>query len=576
MSTIALTLTDLVRGAAEAAGFDPTGLKADPAVPTGNPEHGDYQSNLAFRLAKAARSTPLAVAHRLIAALPPTDLIAHVDVAGPGFLNFRIASEALARDVEERIGDPAFGTPQIGAGRTMVIDFSSPNIAKRMHIGHLRSTIIGSAIDRLHRFAGWRVIADNHLGDWGTPFGKLIVAWHAWRDDAAFDADPVGELQRLYQLFGERAKEDPALDDAARAWTARLQHGDPDSRALWRRFVDASLAEFGSVYARLGVNFDVMLGESAYEPRLASLVEELVASGLAIPSEGAVVIPFAPEDGKQLANTVLPIRKRDGAFLYGTTDLATVEHRMATWGPELIVIVVDGRQQLHFQQVFATARKMGFAGTFVHAWFGVLSLPGGAIASTRAGTVLNLVDVLDTAAARARALIDAKSPDLAPDRRAAIAESVGVGALKYFDLSQNPQTDIAFDWDRALSMDGNTAPYLMYAHARCRSILRKAAEQGKAPGPLFLTDPAERALALAIARTPDAILAAMTNLRPNLLCEHLFGLAGSLSRFWESCRVLDATVPAEVSASRIALTRATAEALAAGLGILGVDAPEQL
>jgi arginyl-tRNA synthetase len=576
VSTIALRLADLVRGAAEAAGFDPSGLPMDPAVPTSNPEHGDYQSNLAFRLAKTARMSPRAAAERLLGALPPSDLVATADVAGPGFLNFRVSDAALAADVQARIGDPRLGTPAIGAGKTLVIDFSSPNIAKRMHIGHLRSTIIGNAIDRLHRFAGWRVIADNHLGDWGTPFGKLIVAWHAWRDEAAFEADPVGELQRLYQLFGDRLKEDPALGDQAREWTAKLQHGEPATRALWKRFVDASLLEFGRMYARLGVRFDVMHGESFYEPRLPRLVEELLASGLAIPSEGAVVVPFSPEDGKQLANTVLPIRKRDGAFLYGTTDLATVEHRMATWSPDLIVIVVDGRQQLHFQQVFATARKMGFHPTFVHAWFGVLTLPGGEIASTRAGAVLNLVDVLDTAAARARQLIDEKSPDLPDDQRAAIAEAVGVGALKYFDLSQNPQTDIQFEWSRALAMDGNTAPYLMYAHARCRSLLRRAVAQGRAEGAITLAEPSERALALAVARTPDAILAAAANLRPNLLCEHLFGLAGAFSRFWESCRVLDDAIPAAIAGSRLSLARATAEALSAGLQILGVDAPDQL
>lgn len=574
MSTLALEITDIVRRAAGAAGLDLSTVPPEAAVPCNNPEHGDYQSNLGFRLSKVARSNPKAVAELLLAHLPASDLVASAAVAGPGFINFRLTDTALARDVEARLADERFGAPQEGAGKTVVIDYSSPNIAKRMHIGHLRSTIIGNAIDRIHRFLGWKVVADNHLGDWGTPFGKLIVAWHEWADQAAFDADAVGELQRLYQLFGERAKEDPTLEDRARAETAKLQKGDPQNREMWQLFVKRSLEEFDAIYARLGVKFDVYLGESFYEPRLPSLVAELLEKGVAVESEGAIIVPFDATEFKKLPP--LMIRKRDGASLYGTTDIATVEHRIREWDPALIVILTDGRQQLHFQQVFAAAKLLGMERPMVHAWFGTLTLPGGAIASTRAGQVLNLADVLDAARDAARKVVDEKSPSLPEDERARIAESAGIGALKYFDLSQNRQSDIAFDWERAFQVEGNTGPYLMYAHARACSIQRKAAEAGVSAGPLRLDHPAERALALEIARLPEAVVSAAANLKPNLLCEHLFGLTSAFSRFWDQCRVLGDDVPAETAASRLTLVMATARAVRTGLDLLGVDAPERL
>jgi arginyl-tRNA synthetase len=576
MTTLAQKLTDLVRQAAVDAGFDPSAAPLEPAVPTNNPENGDYQSNFAFRLGKALKTNPRAVAEKIAHAIPTDDLVAFAEVAGPGFINFRLRDLALGRDVHARLHDAKLGAPRVGAGRTMVIDYSSPNIAKRMHIGHLRSTIIGSALDRLHRFLGWTVVADNHVGDWGTPFGMLIVAWHEWRDERAFGIDAVGELQRLYQLFKERAKSDPSLDDRARLETAKLQQGNADNRDLWRTFCEASLREFQAIYARLGVKFDVFLGESFYEPRLPSLVAELVDRGIAVESNGALIVPFTAEDGKNLENSPLLIRKRDGAWLYGTTDLATIEHRIQTWNPELMIYLVDGRQQLHFQQVFAAARKIGWNRTYVHAWFGVLTLPGGAIASTREGQVLNLADVLDTAAARAREVVDARSPELPEAERERVAEAIGVGALKYFDLSQNPQSDIAFEWDRALAMEGNTAPYLMYAHARCRSILRKAHTAGLHAGPILVEHAAERALALEIARTPESIVNAAAAFRPNVLADQLYQLTQSFSRFWEQCRVLGDDVPAETASSRLSLVAATAHAIAAGLGILGVEAPERL
>ena len=343
--TVSRVLTELVEAAAAAAGLgsDP----AEPAMPTGNPAHGDYQSNHAFRMAKAAGKNPRAVAEAVKAALPEHPAVRRVEVAGPGFLNFFLNDAWLTERLAAQVQGAHGGTPQSGAGRTVVIDYSSPNVAKRMHVGHMRSTLIGNALDRLYRAAGWTVIADNHIGDWGTQFGKLIVAWRSWLNQEEFDADPIGELERIYVLFSARST--PELEDQARAETAKLQQGDPENRALWTRFIEVSLAEFNRVYERLGVAFDEVLGESAYNETLPGLVGELLGSGVAVASDNAVIIKFDESAGKSLNDTVLVIRKADGAFLYGTTDLATIQYRMNRWAPERAVYVTDTRQQLHFK-----------------------------------------------------------------------------------------------------------------------------------------------------------------------------------------------------------------------------------
>ena len=570
MSTVAHTLTDAVTAAVQAAGLGGHAA-VEPCVPTNNPEHGDYQSNVAFRLAKAAKSNPRQVAEQLVAAFPPHPAVAALSIAGPGFINIRLADEWLAADVAARSADPRLGAAAPGAGRTVVIDYSSPNIAKRMHVGHLRSTVIGAALDRLHRFLGWDVVADNHIGDWGTQFGKLIVMWRADADLAAYEADAIGELQRLYQSFGERAEADPSLLDQARAETAKLQAGDPENLRLWRQFVDASMVEFDGIYRRLGVQFTVVHGESFYNDMLVSLVDGLLAEGIAVASEGAVVVPFTPEDGKGLDKTPLLIRKSDGAALYGTTDLATARHRIDTWSPARVIYVTDTRQQQHFKQVIAAAKKMGLNGPeYVHAWFGMLKFEGGAIASTRKGEVVNLADLLDIAATKAYDIVSEKSAHIPEDERRAIAEAVGTGTIRYFDLSQNPQSDITFTWEKALSLDGGSAVYLMYAHARLHSILRKAGADVAPPaGPVAVAHPTERALAMLVARTPEAIEAAADAYRPNLLADHLEALAKAVGPFYNACRVTDEPDP-EIRAARLALVDAVRRALALGMDLLGL------
>ncbi|NOY26709.1 MAG: arginine--tRNA ligase [Oligoflexia bacterium] len=582
VQTVSQILTSLVLAAADAAADTAGRAGVLPVVEsvasTGNPRFGDYQSNHAFRLGKALRSNPRAVAEQMVARMPAHPAVARIEVAGPGFINFYLDDAWLCRQLVAQHQDRAGGVPQVEPGRTVVIDFSSPNIAKRMHIGHMRSTIIGSALQRLYEACGYTVVADNHIGDWGTQFGMLIVAWRRWLDPQAFERDPVGELERLYVAFRDAAATDPALDDLARQETARLQAGDPENRALWQRFIDISLREFQGVYDRLGVAFHVTLGESFYHSALPGVVEALLAAGLAEKSDGAVVVRF-PDDHpvKAVRGRTLVIEKSDGAYLYGTTDLATLEHRLATWSPVEIQYITDGRQQLHFQQVFAvwrswrTWRKLDpNAVKLVHTWFGTLKLPEGAM-STRKGNVIRLVDLLDEAVRRARAVVDAKSPDLSAQQRAEIAEAVGVGAVCYADLAQNPQSDVVFDWDRMLAMEGNTAPFLMYSYARCRSLQRKGGPKAAAVPLSAAACPhqLERALVRTLVRLPEVVAAALASHRPNLLCDYLFECAQATNRFYFELSVLQADT-AEQRQSRLALIELTAGVLERGLAILGV------
>ncbi len=582
--TVSQILTELVAEAARAAGHGDVLPSIEPAVATNNPRFGDLQSNHAFRLGKAMRTNPRAVAEAVVGHLPAHPAVASVAVAGPGFVNFTLEDSWLAAHLAAQVSDPGQGIPQAGADHTVVIDYSSPNVAKRMHVGHMRSTLIGDALCRLHAAAGWRVVRDNHIGDWGTQFGKLIVAWRSWLDEAAFAADPIGELERLYVKFGGEAEVDPALADAARAETARLQAGDPENRALWQRFLAVSLSEFDGIYARLGVEFDHTHGESFYNEQLAGVVEALLEAGIAEHSDGAVVIRYGPEAGKGLRKTILVIRKNDGAFLYGTTDLATLAYRARTWTPDRVVYVTDKRQQLHFRQVFDAWRRWQAGDDeptveLDHVWFGTLNLPsnsdrGGGVMSTRGGGTIRLLDFMNEAVRRARVMADEKSPDLSDGERTAVAEAVGLGAMRYADLSGNPQSDIRFDLDRMLSLEGNTAPYLLYTYARCRSIQRKGDVTALDPSGMALVDPLERALAVALTQYPGAVLTALGARRPNLLCDRLFEIANAFNRFYYKVPVLKAE-PA-VRAARLALVEASARVLQHGLTVLGIQTPARI
>ena len=561
------TLTQVIQDAVTAAGIDAT---VDPVQATRDASHGDYQWNGAFRLAKVARKAPRQIAEQVNAALADHAAIRSAEVAGPGFINLFVDDSSLGGALVEQLGSERLGAAEKSG--CVVIDYSSPNVAKRMHVGHLRSTVIGAALDRMHRFAGHEVVADNHIGDWGTQFGKLIVAWHAWVDEDAFADDAIGELERIYVKFSQDATDE--MQAQAREETARLQAGDADNRALWERFIEVSMKEFDALYERLGISFDVTYGESHYDAALQPLVEELLASGVAEVSRGAVVIPFTKADGKGLGDQPMLIRKADGAALYGTTDLATVQLRQREWSPVQVIYVTDTRQQHHFRQLFAACKKLGWVSDDLlqHVWFGLLSLPEGAMSSRR-GNVIRLKDVLDEAAKRARAVVDAKSGHLPEEERAAIAEAVGCGAVRYADLSQNPQSNVTFQWDRMLSLEGNTAPFLMYSLARCRSIQNKG-DLARELVPFTPVHPLERELTTTLLRFPDAFEAALGAYRPNMLCDYLFTLSKTLNRFYAEVRVLDSEGDDRIT--RTTLIEATARTLETGLGLLGIEALERM
>jgi arginyl-tRNA synthetase len=562
-------------------------------IPVERSDRADLQCTAALGLARAMRKNPREIAGEIAKALGAHPAVASCEVAGAGFVNVTLSTAWLGENLRAGLALPA-----VGAGQTVVVDYSSPNVAKPMHIGHIRSTILGEALKRVLRAVGYTVIADNHLGDWGTQFGKLIVAWSRFRDDDAFAREPVNELLRIYIRYGDEEKaqraalgqkaaadEDgdapagdavPEILAAARAELVKLQQGDPANLALWQSFIDVSMKEFNRVYQRLGVSFDVTLGESFYNPVLADTVKKYCHAGVAEESEGAIVVTFSKDrDGE--AMPPLLVRKRDGGFLYGTTDLATIDHRVKTWDPSRILYVTDERQQLHFRQFFAAARRLGATVSLEHVWFGLMRLPEGTF-STRDGNVIGLEALLDEAERRARALgaeVATKSDTPFSDAELdEVARVVGLGAVKYNDLCKDRQTLVTFTWDKALALNGNSGPYLQYAYARMRSILRKAAAQDAAPGTIALAEPTERALALALQRYPMAVAEVARSARPHILCDQLYEVAQAFSTFYAACPVLQSEPT--VRASRLALVAITADVLRAGLDLLGIETLERM
>ena len=557
-----------------------------PAIvrPTQDASHGDYQVNGAMPLAKRLGEPPRAIAARVVDTLADDPAIERAEVGGPGFINLHLSDAWLAARLDETLADAARdGVDRVARPEKILVDFSSPNIAKQMHVGHLRSTIIGDAIVRLLRFAGHEVTSDNHLGDWGTQFGLLIVGMRRWGDAGALEQTPVVELERVYKLAAAAAKEDETFAAEAREELAKLQGGDRENTALWRRFVDASKLALNEVYDRLGVRFDTWRGESAYHDALAGVVERLLDEGIARRDEGAVCVFFGELDGlppeaKALKKQKAPfiVQKRDGAFLYSTTDIATALFRRDTLDMERVIYVVDHRQGLHFKQLFAVMALLGGGVRLEHVGFGTVLGSDGRPLRTRDahGETLTLTALLDEAVERARARIDEGVETgrlrVPIEEISAVAEVVGIGAVKYADLAQNRMSDYQFDWDKLISFTGNAGPYLQYAYARCQSIFTKGeVDEGALTGPVRLEAPEERALGRRLLRFADVVHDAAESCQPHLLCEHLYELARAFSAFYAACPVLDA--PPEARDSRLALTALTSRQLARGLALVGID-----
>jgi len=578
----AVQLDAALRAAGQSAGFDPA--RFAPEVRTADPARGDYQANGVLGYAKQAKSNPRAMADKLVAALPHDILEAfETSVAGPGFINFKLKPAALNAWLLEHGSAQALasGAASARAGQTCIVDYSSPNTAKQMHVGHLRSAVIGEAIARLLAFSGAKVIRDNHLGDWGTQFGKLIYAHRRWVDQAAFEADPIAELERLYKLGNSAAKEGSPELEEARGELVKLQQGDPANTALWTRFTEVSLGSFQRIYDQLGIRFDHHLGESFYNDKVEPVYRELAGLGLAVESQGALVV-FHPEHPRFKTQPFI-IRKSDGAANYATTDLATILYRLEHFRATAIFYVVDKRQADHFAQLFLTVGKwFGQTGRplpeLVHVDFGTVLGEDGRPLKTRSGDNVSLRSLLTEATERAYALVSGKSPDVSEPERRAIAEVVGIGSVQYADLSQNRSTDYVFAWDKMISLDGNTAAYLLYAAARIHSIFRRhglvpdAEDAAARAGPLETR--AEIALARKLVSFADAVRLATDTLRPHFLCLYLYELAGEFSGFYTAEKVL-VDDPA-IRARRLLLCSRTLLILETGLHLLGLRTLERM
>lgn len=624
-----------------------------------DPKFGDYQANFAMPLGKQLGRPPRDVASDVISRLEVEDFCSPPEVAGPGFINLRVRDDWIAQRLTAAVTDPRLGVAAVPQPRRYIVDFSAPNVAKPMHVGHIRSTVIGDSLCRTLRFLGHEVISDNHIGDWGTQFGMIIYGFRHFRDEESYRRDPVRELARLYRLVrqlmdyhegraelgpleqrlsdrkeqlawqqeqataggkkpdketaktlrrleGEVAGIREKLDElrgklaavegnpvlaqlaeqhkdiggAVLAETAKLHAGDDENLRLWREFLPPCMEEIDRTYQRLGVSFDHTLGESFYHDQLGPIVDELLRDKVARESEGAVCVFFPDQDVPMI------VRKKDGAFLYATTDLATLRYRVERWNPNAILYVVDFRQGMHFDHLFATARRMGYKDIeLVHVSFGTVLGEDNRPFKTRAGDTVGLESLLDEAVRRAHEVVstndDAKpgGPELSPEDRRRIAETVGIGALKYADLSQNRTSDYVFSYDKMLAMNGNTGTYMQYAYARVRNIFARGGvdiEALRNEGvSIRLDTPAERALGLELLRFGEAIETAVKDYRPNQLTSYLFELAGLYSTFYEECPVLKAETE-ELRRSRLLLCDLTARTIRQGLELLGIDVVEKM
>ncbi|MBT8147106.1 MAG: arginine--tRNA ligase [Gammaproteobacteria bacterium] len=577
MATIRETLDQLISEALSQV----TGIPACRAIvnPASRAEFGDYQANGVMAVAKQLKKNPREVAEAVCERLETGRLVERYEVAGPGFINIHLSDHWLSERATHLLGCLGELIPQTQAPQTIVVDYSSPNLAKEMHVGHLRGTIIGDSLVRVLERLGHNVIRQNHVGDWGTQFGMLIAYLQLVSDDLDSVSSELADLETFYRAAKEKFDSDPEFAEAARSSVVKLQGGDEQSLTIWHQFIEESLRHCEAVYDKLGIKIrrTDLRAESFYNNKLQGIIEDLDKQQLLTVSDGARCV-FLPEfKGKDDEPLPVIVQKSDGGFLYSTTDLAAIRFRAQDLAAERILYVVDARQSLHFQQIFAVAQVAGFVADtcqLEHVAYGTMMGKDGKPFKTRSGDTIKLIELLDEAVRRAFELVSQKSPDIDEETRRDIAEKVGIGAVKYADLSKNRTSDYVFDWDSMLAFDGNTAPYLLYAYTRISSVLRKRDSVSSNPAKIAISAPEERVLMVKLLRMPEILQVVAADYFPSHLSTYLFELAGLFMRFYEACPILKAE-PA-VRDSRLALATLTAAALKEGLELLGLETLEQM
>lgn len=545
---------------------------------SGKVQFGDYQANGIMGAAKKLGLNPREFAQKVVDNVDLTEIAEKLDIAGPGFINIFLAPNWLAKNTKVALSDEKLGIER-NQSQTVVVDYSSPNVAKEMHVGHLRSTIIGDGVVRALEFLGNKVIRANHVGDWGTQFGMLIAYLEKMENENANEMD-LSDLEAFYRSAKEHYDSDPIFAEKARNYVVKLQSGDEYCRMMWKKLVDITMHQNQQNYQRLNVTLtenDVM-GESLYNPMLPAIVADLKAQGLAVEDDGALVVfldEFKNKDGNPMG---VIVQKKDGGFLYTTTDIAAAKYRYETLKADRALVFSDTRQSQHMQQAWLITRKAGYVPesfSLEHHNFGMMLGKDGKPFKTRTGGTVKLADLLDEATERAEKLIAEKNPDLTASERQAVVEAVAIGAVKYSDLSKNRTTDYVFDWDNMLSFEGNTAPYMQYAYTRIRSIFsRSGIDPNTLTGEIYLTEDKERALALKLLQFEEAVTTVAKEGTPHILCQYLYELAGIFSSFYEACPILNAEE--SIKNSRLQLASLTAKTLKQGLDLLGIKTVEKM
>lgn len=546
---------------------------------------GDYQANTAMVLAKRLKMNPRELATQLVEKME-TQGLAECEIAGPGFINFKLTNLAWSQKVKEILGDENLGVNTAESPRNIIIDFSSPNVAKPMHVGHIRSTIIGDTLSRVARFLGHKVITDNHIGDWGTQFGKVIYGWKNFLNEDALKEDALAELLRLYKSVHESSKDDEAIADACRDELVKLQQGDEENFKIWKVCVELSVEGLQKIYDRLDISFDHWLGESFYNEMMESAVDGLIKAGIARESEGAICVfsggelpekkdPFRINRDGEWQDIPMIVRKKDGGYGYAASDIATIDYRLKEWNAEEILYVVDARQAAHFNQLFDIAKRRGIEAQMEHVSFGTINGKDGKPLKTREGDLPQLEDILTDAITAAANVLEEKSGHLPDEEKKELAETIGIGSVKFFELSHHRSSDYIFDLEKMVALQGDTAPYLMYSLVRVKSIFRKLDQQPDLSDITpEITEEAEIHLSRMLSRFGEVLPTVLEGYKPNALSSYLIELARSFHSFFEACPVLKSE--GNVQLTRLALCEATAQVLSQGLNLLGIKAPERM